>query len=175
MTRRLQISNVVHVQLSLEQIRVRLVTDRHKHARAIKDRLLTRLQIAKTNTSHTILRRAENLLNRRIPDKLDLLVFERLLLHDLRRAQLVATMNDVNFSGVARQKSGLFHRRIATANHHQSPVSKRGQRTIARRTRRNAVASKTIGHFCFAGMPSHFAEAPVAMIKVSVEIVPESV
>src|SRR6185437_14047365 len=63
----------------------------------------------------------------------------------------VATMNDVNFSSVARQKSRFFHRRIAAANNHQNLVSKRRQWTIASRARRNTIATKTIRHLRFAG------------------------
>src|SRR5262249_25107649 len=126
----LQVTDLVHLQLALEQVSVRPVTDRDKDARTLENSFRTRLQIAKPNPSDAVLLRSENLLDRRVPNKLDLLVSERLLLHDLRGAQLVATMNNVNLPRVARQKRRLFHGCVTAANDHEYLVAKGRQWTV---------------------------------------------
>ncbi len=60
-------------------------------------------------------------------------------------------MNYVDARGIARQKRRFFHCRIAAANDHQAFAAKRGQRAVAGRTRRNAVAAKAEGRLCLAG------------------------
>src|ERR1041384_4714065 len=152
----LQIPNLVHVQLAFEQLSVRLVTNRNEHTLTMKNLLFARLQISQTNTRNTMYLRSQNLLHTRIPDKLDLLVLERLILHDLRRAQLIATMNDVNLRGITRQKRGLFHRSVAATNHEQRSVAKCRQRTAARSTRGSPFTAKPVGHFRLAWNPEPF-------------------
>src|ERR1044072_974328 len=50
----LQIPDLVHIQLALEQIRVRLVSNRNEHTMTWKDLLLAILQIAQSNTGNTL-------------------------------------------------------------------------------------------------------------------------
>ena len=90
---------------------------------------------------------SDDLLDRRIPDKLDLLVSKRLLLHNLRRAQFVAAMDHVNFGGVAREKSRLFHCRVTAADYDQRFVAKMRQWSVASRAGGYAVAAKTVRNF----------------------------
>src|SRR5207253_4894872 len=66
----------------------------------------------------------KNIGNSRIPDKVDLVVAQHALLHDLRGAQLVAAMNHGYLSGIAREKEGFLRRGIASAHNRHRPVAK---------------------------------------------------
>ena len=80
-------------------------------------KLLARLGVFQAHARHAALRRAENLQHLGVPDEINLLVFEGLLLHDLRGAQGIAAVNDDDARGVARQKRRLLHRGVAAADH----------------------------------------------------------
>src|SRR6185503_13382315 len=118
--------------LGFEQIVVWSVSDGDEYARTSKRPLSTSLQFAQNHSLHTIVRRSDDLLNSSVPDKFDLWIVKRLVLHDLRRAQLIATMNNVNFRRITRQKSRFFHGGISTAHHHDLLVAKRRQWPITR-------------------------------------------
>src|SRR6266567_1845513 len=111
--------------------------------------MLTVTRVSQANARHSMLRGAENLLHVGVPNKFNLLVTKRFLLHDLRRAQLVATMNNVNFRSVSCQECRLFHCRIATADYDQTLVAKRGQRSIARRASGNSIPAESIRRLRF--------------------------
>src|SRR5829696_6035264 len=100
------------------------MADGHKHSCARKDSFFSGFNVQETNSLHTFFLRSENLHDLRIPNKLDLLVSERFLLHDLRRPQLVAAVNDINFRSVTRQESRFFHRGVTTTNNDQRLVAK---------------------------------------------------
>jgi hypothetical protein len=95
--------------------------------------------------------RPENLDEFGIPKELNLLVSQRLVLHDLRRPQFVATMGHVNARGITRQERSFFHCRVAATDDDQTLVTKRRQRPVAGRTGRNAVAAESFRGFGFAG------------------------
>src|SRR5262247_4138368 len=115
MAGRFDIPDLVHVEPSFEQLSVWLVTDGDEDAGARERTFLARLQVAQDHSIDTVLLSTDNLLHSGVPDKLDLLVSERLLLHDLRRSQFVASMNDVNLRGVTRQERSFLHCRVAAA------------------------------------------------------------
>src|SRR5689334_14067935 len=96
------IANRIHIDLTLEKIRVGLVTNRDKDAFAFQVEMLSVTRVSQAHAGYSIFRRAENLLHISVPNKFDLLVTKRLLLHDLRSAQFFAAMDDINFRGIAR-------------------------------------------------------------------------
>src|SRR5688572_5312068 len=147
----LDVADLVHVEPAFEKVRVWLVTDGDKHAGAWKLALLACLQIAQPHAIHAILLRSENLLHGRVPDKLDLLIMERLVLHDLRSAQLVAPVNDINFRRVAREESSFLHRRVPATDYDDYLVTKSRQWSIARGAGRDAVTTEPVRHFRLAG------------------------
>lgn len=77
------IANLVHLQLSLEEFRIWLVADGNEDALAREDAFCTSLEIAQAHTCDSSLPCAEDLFNRGVPDEINLIVFERFLLHDL--------------------------------------------------------------------------------------------
>jgi hypothetical protein len=89
-------------------------------------------------------------------------VAARALEHDPRRAELVAAVDDRDLGREPGQERRLLHRRVAAADHRQ--VAPLEQRAVAGRARGHAVLLELV---CSDGMPSHFADAPVAMISVS--------
>src|ERR1043166_4853603 len=152
----LKVTHGIHVDLSFEEVSVRLVTDGDEDAFAIEILFAARIRIPQTHAGHALLVSAQNLCEFSVPEKLNLLVSERLLLHDFRGAKFVATMRDVHARSIARQKSRFFHCGVAAANYEESLVPKRGQRAVACSTRGNAVAAETFWGLGLAGYAQPF-------------------
>src|SRR5215813_13002688 len=123
----------------------------HEHARAWECCLFASQQISQPQSLNTVFRGPGNFFQRSVPDEFNLLVSKRLLLHDLRRPQLIAPVDHINFSRVACQKSGLLHRRIASSYDDEGLVAKSRQWTIAGSTRRDTIPAKSIRYLCLAG------------------------
>ena len=91
--------------------------------------------------------------------KRDLRVRERLVLHDLRRAQRIAPVDQRDVRGEARQEDGLFQRRVSAADDRDRLAAE--EVTVARRAGGDAMADEgSLGR-----QPEQPAEAPVAMIR----------
>jgi hypothetical protein len=58
-------------------------------------------------------------------------------------------MNDKNALGITGQERRFFHRGVAATDYDQVLVAKRGQRAVACRARRHAVAAETVRRFRF--------------------------
>ena len=110
-----EIADRVHLQPAAKHVCVRLVPDGDEDAFALEDAFLFGHVVVEAHARDARLRRADDLFDLCVPDEIDLLVIERLLLHDLRRAQLFASVDDCDARSVARQKRRLFHRRVAAA------------------------------------------------------------
>ena len=82
-----------------------------------------------------------HVLDNAIPDKFDLFIRLGAVLHDLRGAQLIPPVDDVDFRGEARQEIRLFHGRIASADHGENFVTKEG--AVTGRASGNAVPQQT--------------------------------
>src|SRR6185503_4119397 len=147
----LYVTDLVHLEPALEQIGVWFMSDGDEHARTRKRPLSPSLQVAQNHSRHTIFRRSDDLLNSSVPDEFDLWIVKRLVLHDLRRTQLIATMNNVNFRRITRQKSRFFHGGISTAHHYDLLVAKRRQWPITRGASRNAISTKTVRNLRLTG------------------------
>ena len=85
---------------------------------------------------------AEDIGDLAVPDELDLLVRERTVLHDLRRAQLVAAVHDVDLRGELRQERRLLHRRVAAPDDGDLLLAE--EEAVARRAVRDAVAGEAL-------------------------------
>ena len=73
----------------------------------------------------------------RVPDDFDLRIREQPLLQNLRRAQLVAPMNQIHLVRVAREEIRLFRRRVAAADDGDRLVAE--ERAVADRAVRHAL------------------------------------
>src|SRR6185503_17810899 len=82
--------------------------------------------------------RTDNFLDLRVPVELDFWIFEGAVLHDLRRAQLVAPVNQVYLGSELRQENRFFHCGIATAD--DGDLLSAIEESVARGAGRNAVA-----------------------------------
>src|SRR5262249_3241902 len=109
-------ADLVHLKLAFEDRRVRLVADGDEDAFAYKDSLLAGVDVLDAGAADAVFRVAENLFDGRVPEEVNFRILERLVLHDLRRAQVIAAMHHGDVRGVARQERRLFHRRIAAAD-----------------------------------------------------------
>src|SRR6185369_972080 len=83
-----------------------------------------------------------NLLHRRVPDHVDLRIGERTRRHHLRRAELVAAMDDRDLARELGEEGGLLHRGVAPADHHEFTIAE--EEAIARGTRRDTPASELL-------------------------------
>jgi hypothetical protein len=131
-----------HVELALEQLRVRLVADRNKHAVDVEGAGGPAREGPKPRTGDAGLI-AQDLIDRVVPDQCDLaraLEREQPVLQDLFRAQLVAPVNQGHVRGDVRQIQRLLDRRVAAAHHgHRlAPVEK----AVAGRACRDALAAE---------------------------------
>src|SRR2546428_3622691 len=90
----------IHVELSLKQTGVWSVTDRDEDAFAFKRTFFLRIHIAQSHSRHSLFMRADDLRQVGVPDELDLFILECFVLHDLRRAQLAASMHDIDARSV---------------------------------------------------------------------------
>src|SRR4051794_3308069 len=110
----LDVAGVVELELAGEQLAARVVADRHEDT---GDReLLGRaaLDIGQPDTGDGVGAEDVGHLLAELPA--DLLVVLGALLHDLRRAQLAAAVDDGDALREAGQEGGLLHRGVATAH-----------------------------------------------------------
>src|ERR1043166_3103692 len=150
MTRCLEISNSIHVELALEKFSVWFVSNRDEYPGTVKLALLSSYQISKPNAGHAFFVSAEYFFDGGIPNETDLFISKRLFLHDLRRAKFVAAMYDIHFGSVACQKRRFFHSRISSTDNHQSLIPECRQWAITRCAGGHSVAAKTVRDFRFA-------------------------
>ena len=84
----------------------------------------------------------DDVLHHRVPHELDLRVRERAVLHDLRRAQLVAAVHDGDGRRELREEQRLFERGVAAADDRDRLLAE--EEAVARRARRHAVAEQSL-------------------------------
>ena len=75
------------------------------------------LDVAQHHAGNHAARHVLDLVDHRIELERDLLVGPRLVLHDLRRPECIAPVNDGDVRGELRQERRLLHRRVAAAHH----------------------------------------------------------
>src|SRR5690606_30737930 len=102
------------LQLAVHEVGTRVVADGDEHALQVE--LAGRAVDGRAQTHARGLELAEDLLDLAVPDELDLVVRERALLHDLRGAQAVLAVDDIDLRREARQEGGLFHGGVASAD-----------------------------------------------------------
>src|SRR5262249_6591284 len=131
---------LVQVELTLEQLGVRRVPDRDEDARhrQLSDR--TRLDVAQLQRVDASV--AADVLDDAVPVEVDLRVRERAVLHDLRSAELFATVYQRHLVGKTREKVGLFERGVAAADDCDLVAAE--EETVARRARRYTVPEQTV-------------------------------
>ena len=88
----------------------------------------------------------------------DLLVAAGPVEHDLRGAELVATVHQRHAAGEPGQESGLFHRRVAAADHRDVLVLKKKPSQVA-----HALTPRP-SSLSSPGTPRYRAAAPIARI-----------
>ena len=81
----------------------------------------------------------EDLLRRDVQDELDLRMGLHTLDHDVRSAEGIATVREVDLGSETGKEEGLFAGGIATADHGDGDVAV--ERAVASRTSRDAVAA----------------------------------
>src|ERR1044072_4261706 len=156
MTRCLEISNSLHVELALEKFSVWFVSNRDEYSGTVKLTLLSSYQISKPNAGHAFFVSAEYFFDGGIPNETDLFISKRLFLHDLRRTKFVAAMYDIHLGGIACQKRRFLHRRVSSTNNPQRLIPECRQRTITCCAGGHSVAAKTVRDFRFAWNPQPF-------------------
>src|ERR1700722_17096835 len=121
-----QIAEFIHIELITKDLRVGLMADRDKNSVGTKLTLLAGAQILETNTAHALNWLAINLIDCRIPDKVNFGIFAGTVLHDFRRAELVTAMNQCDLRAKPREEVSLFQCRVAAADNHRFLVFEEG-------------------------------------------------
>ena len=112
-----QRSFLVRRQRAREKFRVRHVPDRDEDSRNRDLAERSRRDVLDDERAHLAVRPAENALRRGVHHAFDLRVLGHALRHDVRRAELVAAVHDVDFRREARDEVRLLACGIAAADH----------------------------------------------------------
>src|SRR3954463_14182108 len=106
------------IELELPRVRLRVgrMSDGDEEALRGEVSHFIRYQIAKFQRRDPALFRADHFIDRRVEDELDLGIAAGAVLHDLRRTQLLAAMDDGDLAGEFGEEGGLLHRRVAAAD-----------------------------------------------------------
>src|SRR6266545_1519791 len=134
----LEIAHVVHLELAPEQPGVRLVADPHEQPLHREHAGPAVLRALEAQAGHR-LAVAEHVLDGAVPHELDLRVPARLLLHDLRRAQLVAPVDEVHLGRVLREERRLLDGGVASAHHRDLDAAE--EEAVAGRAGGHALAA----------------------------------
>src|ERR1043165_7940114 len=110
------IALLVELDLSFVDGGVRRVADGDEEAlrREVVD--FVRLEVADLERRDAALFRADDFVDGAVVAELDFRIRQRALLHDLRRAQGLAAVDDRHLRGKLRQERRLLHRRVAAAD-----------------------------------------------------------
>src|SRR4051812_44706019 len=107
---RQKISLRIGFELTYEWLRVRIVSDRDKHARDWKIPFFLRRYISQANGVHLALFIRNVLCDYSVPDRLDLCIGECTIRHDFRGAEFIAAVNEIHFGGESSQENGFLRR-----------------------------------------------------------------
>src|SRR5207245_960393 len=104
--------------VSFDQTRIGLEPDENEHAADDEDRAVSRFRVGELEMMDTPLGPLD-LDHLFVPDHFDLRIPKRALLEDLGRAQLVASMHDVDLGRISGEVIGFFHRGVSATHHRQ--------------------------------------------------------
>src|SRR5690606_33150647 len=110
----LQVAVVVRLELTLEEIRHRRVTDGHEEGVDVLPPRVAGLEVLGHDAGHRVL--ADHLGHRMAEQHLDVRVLEHALLHRFAGAELVPPVQERHLRAQARQVHGLFHGGVAAAH-----------------------------------------------------------
>ena len=128
------------VELVVHEVRARVVADRDENARDREFPGGSVDGVAQQQARHRVV--ADHVDDLAVPDELDLLVGERAVLHDLRRAQLVAAVDHVDLRGELGEEGRLLHGRVAAADDGDLLLAE--EESVAGRAVRHAVARQAL-------------------------------
>src|SRR2546426_1665147 len=112
-----EVAGLVHLEDASEERGVGLVSDGHEDAAGRELLGLPRLEVLHDGAGHALALPAQDLLHDAVPEPGDLGVLERAVLHDLRGAQGVATVDDRDLGAELGEEGRLFHGRVAASDH----------------------------------------------------------
>ena len=127
----LEIPALVHFQWRSEWAGVGDMADGNKDAFDGEHRLDAGLNIFDLQAADRALRHAEDLDRNGVPDHLDFLVGGRAISHDLRGAETVAAVDEVNFAGKPGEEKGFFGGTVTAAEDRDFHLAIKGP--VARR------------------------------------------
>src|SRR5436190_17050760 len=112
----LDVAVAVEIDLAFTNFSIGIVTDRNEEPVDLEFGCILRLHIPESQSSDTAFLFSDDFVNDGIPDELNLRVAERAVLHDLRRTQSVAPMNERDPGCKLGEERRFFHSRVAAAN-----------------------------------------------------------
>src|SRR6185437_12902845 len=163
-----QIAIRIEIELPLENLRIRTMTDRNKETIDIAHRRLARREILQANAADDVLFHVENLFNYGVHKKFDFRIRLRTLQHDLRSTKGIVAMHKRDVAAKAREKIRFFHGRIAAADHHDLLVAI--EKSVTSRARAYAMANQLLfrrqiepARFCTARDNQRAGHQPVVI------------
>src|SRR5690606_6374887 len=131
---------LVEAHLPGNQFGSRVVTDRDEQCGDVESALGPGHRIAQADAGDLLVAKHDADLG--VQQELDLLVGHGPLLHHLRRAQLVAPVDDVDLAGKPGEEGRLPHGRVAAADYRDVLVAE--EEAVAGRTPRDSVAGQPL-------------------------------
>src|SRR3984957_5864141 len=113
----LDVADLVHLELALEQRAVGIVADCDEHCVGLPVGDYAGFQIFQLDAADAFFLPANYFLDRGIPDESNLRILVRAILHDLRRPQRIAAMHDRGLVDEPGQEGPFFHRGVSPANY----------------------------------------------------------
>src|SRR6185312_10613286 len=111
----LHVTLVVQLDLALEELTARVVTDGHEHACHVQHLGLAGVHVADPYAGDLAVG-TQDLFDGAVPLDLDLVVAQRPVGHDLAGPERVPPVDDGDRVGEAGEEAGLLHRRVTTAD-----------------------------------------------------------
>src|SRR5205085_3728545 len=114
---RLEVSVLVHVQLSSKHFGIGFVANAQKHGAGGEIPNAIGLDVAQLEAGDLVLAHVVNLVDHGVREELNLFMLAGPVQHDLGSPKLFAAMDQCDLGGKAGKKQGLFHSRVTAANH----------------------------------------------------------
>src|SRR5579864_5211169 len=136
------IAVVVGLDLTAKHFGIGYVPDRHEKSVDLRFPHRAGRKIPQPDARHKVLPNVVNILDHSVGHELDFRILPRSVQHDFGSAKLIAPVHYRHFLAETRQEVGLFHGRIAAADHHDflAPIKK----TVAGGTGADAVSDELL-------------------------------
>src|SRR5258706_9424825 len=139
---RLEISVFIGVELALEHLRVRIVTDAEKQRAGGEVPDFAGLQVVELERRHFMPGVIVDIFDDSVGQEMDFFIVPGAVQHDFGSAKTVAPVNEGDLGGEASEERGFLHGGISAADHHDFFSGK--EEAVAGGAGRNTVADELL-------------------------------